>query len=175
MECVKIYSELSGKNPNPNLYSINQPFSPVFCTNQNNLGFLANKKPNEYAFAYTFYYVLLSDSDCISNYCVQMFFSLYGFEENFLKYIVRMIDYVGQYGSFYLYQQETRIPYSTNRKKNRAKELLPKGKKPTAMLKKTHVAKPVVYKYITPYPTRELLIKRNIHHKGQGNGLDTLS
>lgn len=49
---------------------------------------------------------------------------------------------------FYLYQQETRIPYSTNRQKNRVKELLPKGKKTTAMLKKTHVAKPVVYKYI---------------------------
>lgn len=86
-----------------------------------------------------------------------MFFSLYGFEENFLKYIVGIIDYVGQYGSFYLYQQESRIPYSTERQKNTVKELLRKGKKTTAwctaMWKKTHAAKPVVYKYITPYPT----------------------
>lgn len=76
-----------------------------------------------------FYYILLSESDCTGNYCVQMFFSLYGFEEHFL---VGVIDYVGQYGSLYLYQQESRIPHFTNRQKNRVKELLPKGKKPTA-------------------------------------------
>lgn len=76
-----------------------------------------------------FYYILLSDSDCIGNCCAQMFFSLYEFQDHFLKYIVGMIDYVGQYGSFYLYQQESRIPYPTNRQKKRVTELLPKGKK----------------------------------------------
>lgn len=45
-------------------------------------------------------------------------------------------------------------------------DLLRKGKKNhtlwcTAMLKKTHVVIPLVYKYITLYSTRELFIKRN--------------
>lgn len=51
--CVRIDCEfLRKKKPNPNLYSNNQLFSPVFCTNQNNFGFLANKMPNEYANIY---------------------------------------------------------------------------------------------------------------------------
>lgn len=130
-------------------------------------------------YANIYFTILLSDSDCIRNYCVQMFFSLYGFEDNFLKYIVGMIDYVEQYGSFYLYQQESRVPYSTNRQKNRVKELLPKGKKNHSMVysnvkENTCGKTSSLQVYHSISDTRELLIKRNIHHKGQGNGLDTL-
>lgn len=45
-----------------------------------------------------FYCILLWNSDCTGNYFIQLRFNLYAFENNFLKYMVVMIDDVGQYG-----------------------------------------------------------------------------
>lgn len=96
-----------------------------------------------------------------------MFFNLYGFEEYLLKYTVGMIDCLGQY-SFISFAPLwiTNFLFHKLIKKKKVMDLLRKGKKKhtlwcTAMLKKTHVVIPLVYKYITLYPTCELFIKRN--------------
>lgn len=74
-----------------------------------------------------FYYILLSESDCTGNCWVQMFFSLYGFEEHFL---VEVIDYVGQYGSFICTNRNQEFLTSQIDKRTESRNFYPKEKNP---------------------------------------------